>query len=156
MFRAVHGNRGVFRLVSRRRYHHSRDRQRDGAELPVDNIWKTDHTLVDGKDWLYERRLHYVADVPESTFLDGEVLLLTFENRSDVELEVSSITGMEHPDYPVRMEDVNQVNVRFNKAVKPETFTAQDVTLTVTNDGILTEDEYKRQMADNQEISMEK
>jgi len=106
-------------------------RQRDGAELPVDNIWKTDRTLVDGKDWLYERRLHYVADVPESTFLDGEVLLLTFENRSDVELEVSSITGMEHPDYPVRMEDVNQVNVRFNKAVKPETFTAQDVTLTV-------------------------
>ncbi len=106
-------------------------RQRDGAELPVDNIWKTDRTLVDGKDWLYERRLHYVADVPESAFLDGEVLLLTFENRSDVELEVSSITGMEHPDYPVRMEDVNQVNVRFNKAVKPETFTAQDVTLTV-------------------------
>lgn len=106
-------------------------RQRDGAELPVDNIWKTDRTLIDGKDWLYERRLHYVADVPESAFLDGEVLLLTFENRSDVELEVSSITGMEHPDYPVRMEDVNQVNVRFNKAVKPETFTAQDVTLTV-------------------------
>ena len=32
----------------------------------------------------------------------------------------------------------------------------QDVTLTVTNDGILTEEEYKRQMADNQEISMEK
>lgn len=106
-------------------------RQRDGAELPVDNIWKTDRTLIDGKDWLYERRLHYVADVPESAFLDGEVLLLTFENRSDVELEVSSITGMEHPDYPVRMEDVNQVNVKFNKAVKPETFTAQDVTLTV-------------------------
>ena len=38
---------------------------------------------------------------------------------------------MEHPDYPVRKEDVDKVNVLFNKAVKPETFTADDVTLTV-------------------------
>ena len=106
-------------------------RQRDNAELSVDNVWKTDRTLVDGKDWRYERRLHYVVDVPESEFLNGEVLLLTFENRSEVELEVKSITGMEHPDYPVRMEDVDKVNVQFNKAVKPETFTADDVTLTV-------------------------
>lgn len=106
-------------------------RQRDNAELPVDNVWKTDRTLVDGKDWRYERRLHYVVDVPESEFLNGEVLLLTFENRSEVELEVKNITGMEHPDYPVRKENVDQVNVQFNKAVKPETFTADDVKLTV-------------------------
>ena len=106
-------------------------RQRDNAELPVDHVWKTDRTLVDGKDWRYERRLHYVVNVPESEFMNGEVLVLTFENRSEVELEVKSITGMEHPDYPVRKEDVDKVNVLFNKAVKPETFTADDVTLTV-------------------------
>ena len=49
-------------------------RQRDNAELPVDNVWKTDRTLVDGKDWRYERRLHYVVNVPESEFMNGEVL----------------------------------------------------------------------------------
>ena len=115
------GRRAIIKIV----------RQRDGVELPADNVWKTDRTLIDGKDWLYERRLHYMVYVPESEFMNGETLLLTFENRSDVELEVSSITGWEHPDYPVRTEDVDVVNVKFNKAVKPETFSAADVTLTV-------------------------
>ncbi len=115
------GRRAIIKIV----------RQRDGVELPADNVWKTDRTLIDGKDWLYERRLHYMVYVPESEFMNGETLLLTFENRSDVELEVSSITGWEHPDYPVRTEDVDVVNVKFNKAVKPETFNAADVTLTV-------------------------
>ena len=110
-------------------------RQRDGVELPVDNMWQTDRTLVDGQEWRYEKRLHFIADLPESTLENltyGDVFLLTFEDRSEVELEVKRISGMEYESStPVRITPVDEVTVEFNKAIKPETFTADDVTLTV-------------------------
>ena len=110
-------------------------RQRDNMELPVDNMWQTDRTLIDGNEWRYEKRLHFVVDVPEST-LDGlhygDTFLLTFEDRSEKELEVESITGMEYEtSLKVRTTPVNEVKVAFNKDIVAETFTAEDVTLTV-------------------------
>lgn len=56
-------------------------RQSDGAELPTDNVWQTDRTLRDGKDWLYEDRIHFVGDFAG----EGETYLLTFAaNHGDV------------------------------------------------------------------------
>ena len=49
-------------------------RSRDGAELPIDNMWQTSRTLRDAREWLYENRLHYVVWLPES----GESYLLKF------------------------------------------------------------------------------
>lgn len=52
-------------------------RQSDGAELPTDNVWLTDRTLRDGKDWLYENRIHFVGDFTG----EGETYMLTFANN---------------------------------------------------------------------------
>ena len=103
----------------------------DNVELPVDNMWQTDRTLIDGKEWRYENRLHFIDKFDASTLVEGVKYKLTFEDRAETELEVESITGMELNDQPVRTTYVDEVTVTFNKAIQPETFTADDVTLAV-------------------------
>ena len=103
----------------------------DNVQLPVDNMWQTDRTLIDGGDWLYENRLHFIDNFPASALLDGVRYKLIFEDRSDLPLEVESITGMELDGQPVRTTYVDEVTVTFNKAIQPETFTQDDVTLNV-------------------------
>lgn len=55
----------------------------DGAELPADNVWQTNRTLRDGRDWLYENRLHWVALLPEG----GESYLLTFHTNEELGID---------------------------------------------------------------------
>ena len=99
-------------------------RQSDGVELPADNVWQTDRTLRDGRDWLYENRLHFVGDVQGS----GETYVLTFEERPEVELAVESFIGVP-PEGTLQETPLDAVTVRFNKAIREETFTADDLTL---------------------------
>lgn len=103
----------------------------DNKELPVDNMWQTDRTLIDGADWLYENRFHFIDNFPAASMLEGVKYKLTFEDRSEKPLEVESITGMELNGQPVRTTYVDEVTVTFNKAIQPETFTQDDVTLSV-------------------------
>ena len=99
-------------------------RQSDGAELPADNVWQTDRTLRDGRDWLYENRLHFVGDVQGS----GETYVLTFEERPEVELAVQEFIGVP-PEGTLQETPLDAVTVRFNKVIREETFTADDLTL---------------------------
>ena len=98
-------------------------RQSDGKELPLDNFWQTDRTLRDGKDPLYEYRLHFAVEGNKE-----ETYLLTFEPRPDMKLAVESFGGL--PEEDVVTSQVKTVNVRFNKPIDASTFTADDVTLT--------------------------
>lgn len=99
-------------------------RQSDGTTLPLDNIWQTDRTLRDGKDPLYEYRLHFVAEMAA----DGEDFVLTFEPKPDVELAVDTIIGL--PDEGVVLTTpLESVQVRFNKPIDVSTFTTEDLTL---------------------------
>ena len=98
-------------------------RQSDGKELPLDNFWQTDRTLRDGKDPLYEYRLHFAVEGNKE-----ETYLLTFEPRPDMKLAVESFGGL--PEEDVATSQVKIVNVRFNKPIDASTFTADDVTLT--------------------------
>ena len=102
-------------------------RQSDGKEISLRNFWQTDRTLRDGKDPLYEYRLHF-ADECSSTA--GETYVLTFEPLPDVILAVASIEGVP-AEGAVAVEPVNTLTVSFTKPVKPETFTAEDLTFTV-------------------------
>lgn len=54
-------------------------RQSDDETIYADNAWKTDRTLVDGLDWLYESRLHYVMDMSGLS----ETYVITFSTVSD-------------------------------------------------------------------------
>lgn len=100
-------------------------RMGDGSVLPVDNIWQTDRTLCDGKDWLYENRLHFVGEVNNGS----ESYLLTFEPKPEVELEVEGYIGIPE-EGTVLNEQLAEVTVKFNKPINAESFTAEDVTLT--------------------------
>ena len=99
-------------------------RQSDGKVLPVDNIWQTDRTLRDGKDWLYENRLHFVGELSGGS----ESYLLTFERKPAVELAVDSYTGVPKEN-TVLKEQLTEVTVRFNKPIVESTFTPEDITL---------------------------
>ena len=96
----------------------------DGTEVNVDNIWQTDRTLRDGKDPLYENRLHFVGNMSA----DGETFYLTFEPKPEVELEVESYAGV--PDEgTVLTKQLTELTVRFNKPIKAESFTTEDISI---------------------------
>lgn len=96
----------------------------DGTEVNVDNIWQTDRTLRDGKDPLYENRLHFVGNMSAG----GETFYLTFEPKPEVELEVESYAGV--PDEgTVLTKQLTELTVRFNKPIKAESFTTEDISI---------------------------
>ena len=99
-------------------------RQSDGAELPIDNVWQTGWTIRDGHDPVKDARLHFVANMP----IAGETFVLTFAPKPSVELAVLTIQG--HPAAGVlQTEPLKQLTVTFNKDIKAETFTGEDITL---------------------------
>lgn len=102
-------------------------RQNDGKEIPLQNFWQTDRTLLDGKDWLYEYRLHFADE-----FVDGteQVYVLTFEPLPELLLDVESIEGIPDED-DIAIEPVDEITVNFNKQINPETFTSDDLTMAV-------------------------
>lgn len=96
----------------------------DGSEINVDNIWQTDRTLRDGRDWLYEHRLHFVGNMPAN----GETFYLTFEPKPDLELAVESYAGVPE-EGTVLKKELTELTVKFNKPIKAESFTTDDMTL---------------------------
>ena len=106
-------------------------RQSDNQELPLDNFWQTSRSLRDGQEWLYENRLHFVGEMSA----EGESYILTYEERPDVELEIIELSGpvydAEFAEQELVTADVDMVNVKFSKAIDPETFTADDLKFTV-------------------------
>ncbi|MBR1547985.1 MAG: carboxypeptidase regulatory-like domain-containing protein, partial [Prevotella sp.] len=99
-------------------------RKSDGAAVSLDNVWQTDRTLIDGRDWLYEHRLHFVGEMPA----EGETFVLTFAAKPDVELQVEQFVGVPK-ERTLATEQVKQIGVHFNKAIDAATFTTDDVTL---------------------------
>lgn len=99
-------------------------RQRDNKELPLDNLWQTDRTLIDSRDWHYENRLHFVGDM----VAEGETYLLTFEPKPDVELEVEKFEGVP-AEGTLALQRITEVTVTFNKAIDTKSFTTADLAL---------------------------
>ena len=102
-------------------------RQSDGQELGNTRFWQTDRTLLDGQDWLYEKRLHFVDEFASQA---GETYLLTFDPTPETLLEVAAIEGLP-ADGTLATEPVNEITVRFNKTIDPTSFTTDDLALAV-------------------------
>lgn len=102
-------------------------RESDGKELSAENFWQTDRTLRDGKDWLYENRLHFVDDFASEAAVS---YLLTFEPLPEILLEVERFDGIPQEGI-IAEEPINSVQVVFNKPIAPNTFTADDIAFTV-------------------------
>ena len=95
----------------------------DGMELPLDNMWQTDRILLDGKDPLYENRLHFVV---KSSGMDS--YMIEFRDKRMDCLEVSNI----ELTY-VKEEDGSQyadgAKIEFTMPVMDGTFTIDDLAL---------------------------
>ena len=102
-------------------------RASDGKQISLRNFWQTDRTLRDGKDPLYENRIHF------TDLFDGknaESYILTFEATPSLMLEVASIEGTPAED-EVATQPVNTLKVMFNKYIDPATFTSEDIQINV-------------------------
>ena len=95
----------------------------DGTEIDLQNIWQTNCTLRDGKEPLYENRIHFADNISSVTTYE-----LTFEPGPSVVLAVSSFEGIPS-DNEVAEKPVTELTVHFNKSINPETFTVEDLTL---------------------------
>lgn len=102
-------------------------RQSDGKELSLRNFWQTDRTLRDGKDPLYENRLHFADNIISA---NGETYVLTFEPAPKLLLDIASIEGVPE-EGSISFEPVNNIKVMFNKYIDPSTFTTDDISLAV-------------------------
>lgn len=102
-------------------------RKSDGAVVPLRNFWQTDRTLRDGKDPLYENKIHF-ADYLSST--DAEEYLLTFGTAPEIVLEVERIDGVPEMGNVVD-KPVEALSVVFNKNIVSESFTSDDIVVTV-------------------------
>lgn len=101
-------------------------RQSDGKEISLRNFWQTERTLRDGKDPLYENRIHFADNFKEVT----ESYLLTFEPAPQLILEVADIEGIP-AEKEIATQPLETVTVVFNKYIQPETFTSEDLVLNV-------------------------
>lgn len=99
----------------------------DGKQISLRNFWQTDRTLRDGKDPLYENRIHF-ADQFDGK--NAESYILTFEATPSLMLEVASIEGTPAED-EVATQPVNTLKVMFNKYIDPATFTSEDIQINV-------------------------
>lgn len=102
-------------------------RASDGKQISLRNFWQTDRTLRDGKDPLYENRIHF-ADLFDGK--NAESYILTFEATPSLMLEVASIEGAPAED-EVATHPVNTLKVMFNKYINPATFTSEDIQINV-------------------------
>lgn len=102
-------------------------RQSDGKEMSLRNFWQTDRTLQDGKDPLYENRIHFADNIVSA---GSETYILTFEPVPDLLLEVASFEGIPE-EGSLSIEPVNNIRVVFNKNIDPATFTTDDISLAV-------------------------
>ncbi|MBE6317896.1 MAG: T9SS type A sorting domain-containing protein [Bacteroidales bacterium] len=99
-------------------------RDSDGSTINVRNFWQTDRTLLDSREPLYEYRIHFADTIGAGS----ESYTIVFSPKPKVQLAVDSYSGV-----PVDLatSPVETVTVKFNKAIKPETFTHEDVSLSV-------------------------
>lgn len=102
-------------------------RASDGKQISLRNFWQTDRTLRDGKDPLYENRIHF-ADQFDGK--NAESYILSFEATPSLMLEVASIEGAPAED-EVATQPVNTLKVMFNKYIDPATFTSEDILINV-------------------------
>lgn len=94
----------------------------DNVSINLRNFWQTDRTLRDGRDPLYENRLHFVDNL-----LNGnEDYILEFEPRPDVVLAVESF-GNVPASGEIASNPLTEIIVRFNKSIDSSTFTTEDI-----------------------------
>lgn len=91
--------------------------------LDAANFWTTDYTMKDGIDPQLDYRLH-IADIVSGK--GTNTYIVEFEPIPELRLDVKSITTVPADDQ-IAEKPIEQLTVEFNKDIKPETFTREDI-----------------------------
>jgi len=91
--------------------------------LDAANFWTTDYTMKDGIDPQLDYRLH-IADIVSGK--GTNTYIVEFEPIPELRLDVKSITTVP-ADNQIAEKPIEQLTVEFNKEIKPETFTRDDI-----------------------------
>ena len=91
--------------------------------LDAANFWTTDYTMKDGIDPQLDYRLH-IADIVSGKGTNSYIV--EFEPIPELRLDVKSITTVP-ADNQIAEKPIEQLTVEFNKDIKPETFTRDDI-----------------------------
>jgi len=92
----------------------------DNLELPIENFWQTFVTLKDGLEPKYENNLHFLDKI---SGLEKYTLYYTPINTN-----VPKVVSFENVP-ATTTKALESVQVNFNKAINPNTFTSQNITL---------------------------
>ena len=91
--------------------------------LDAANFWTTDYTMKDGIDPQLDYRLH-IADIVSGK--GANTYIVEFVPIPELRLDVKSITTVP-ADNQIAEKPIEQLTVEFNKDIKPETFTREDI-----------------------------
>ena len=91
--------------------------------LDAANFWTTDYTMKDGIDPQLDYRLH-IADIVSGK--GTNTYIVEFEPIPELRLDVKSITTVPADDQ-IAEKPIDEFTVEFNKDIKPETFTREDI-----------------------------
>ena len=91
--------------------------------LDAANFWTTDYTMKDGIDPQLDYRLHIVDIVSGK---GTNTYIVEFEPIPEQRLDVKSITTVPADDQ-IAEKPIEELTVEFNKDIKPETFTREDI-----------------------------
>ncbi len=97
----------------------------DGQIIPLDNVWQTHVTLPDGKEPVYENKIHFL-DVFAGTTAQKYVIRF-----SPPALNPPSIVKIENIPTAFVTQPVTTITVIFNKPIDGSTFDHEDMTLRV-------------------------
>jgi hypothetical protein len=95
----------------------------DGQVIPLVNMWLTHVTLPDGKEPVYEDKLHFVDNFPS---MDTEEYIISWKVNQGDAPKIVAITGT--PAHMVT-DPVTEAIVTFNKPIDASTFNYEDLTL---------------------------
>lgn len=93
----------------------------DNNTLEIDNFWQTGCTLRDGREPLYEKKLHFVDNITKET-----KYLVIFEEQPVVRLKIEQIEGV---PTDVTVKPVKSIDVVFNKGITSSSFNSDDISL---------------------------
>lgn len=91
--------------------------------LDAANFWTTDYTMKDGIDPQLDYRLH-IADIVSGK--GTNTYIVEFEPIPELRLDVKSITTVPADDQ-IAEKPIEQLTVEFNKDIRSETFTREDI-----------------------------
>ena len=95
----------------------------NNRQLDAANFWTTDYTMKDGIDPQLDYRLH-IADIVSGKGTNKYIV--EFEPIPELRLDVKSITTVPADDQ-IAEKPIKELTVEFNKDIKPETFTREDI-----------------------------